>query len=228
MTGEKIVIIEDDEDILEVLKLSMKSAGYEVLEAQTYIDGEALIRQATPDVVLLDVNLPDGNGFNLAKKMRKESDAILIFVTVHHQIDEKLLGFEVGADDYITKPFIPKELIARVQAHLNRKKIAAKQPVIQLNNLEIRPNEKMVYKNKEIVNLFTKERLLLFYLIEHANKVLTIEQLLNYAWGYDGVVDAKTLSVHISTLRKKIEDNPAKPQYIQTVRGFGYMFSGDI
>ncbi|WP_042471469.1 response regulator transcription factor [Bacillus ndiopicus] len=225
MAGEKILIIEDDEDIIEVLALSMKSANYKVWQAMTFREGWNAVSQYLPDLILLDVNLPDGNGFQLAEKIREISDAIIIFVTVNHLIDEKLQGFEVGADDYVTKPFIPKELVARVQAHLKRRGATASQQILKFDQLEIHIDDKMVYKDGQLVNLFTKERQLLFYLIENLNKVLSVEQLINHAWGFDGTADGKTLSVHMSTLRRKIEENPSQPKYIQTVRGFGYVFS---
>ncbi|MEC1178769.1 response regulator transcription factor [Metasolibacillus meyeri] len=226
MAGEKILIVEDDEDIMEILALSMKSANYTVSQAATFQEGWHAVSKYQPDLILLDVNLPDGNGFQLAEKIREISDAILIFVTVNHQIDEKLQGFEVGADDYVTKPFIPKELVARVQAHLKRRASTIKnEQIIKLGNLEVRTNDKMVYKEGQLINLYTKERQLLFYLLENVNRVLSVEQLINHVWGFDGTADAKTLSVHMSTLRRKIEDNPSQPKYIQTVRGFGYIFS---
>ncbi|WP_342559324.1 response regulator transcription factor [Metasolibacillus sp. FSL K6-0083] len=225
MADEKILIVEDDEDIMEVLALSMKSANYIVLQAMTFQEAWDIAAQHRPDLILLDINLPDGNGFQLAEKIRELSDAVIIFVTVNHLIEEKLLGFEVGADDYVTKPFIPKELVARVQAHLKRRGATASQQIMRFGQLEAHIDDKMVYKAGQLVNLFTKERQLLFYLIKNANKVLSAEQLIDYAWGFDGTADAKTLSVHMSTLRRKIEENPSQPKYIQTVRGFGYIFS---
>ncbi|GLC89285.1 response regulator transcription factor [Lysinibacillus piscis] len=221
---EKILIVEDDIDIMEVLSLSMASAHYTVIKATTFQEGWQNFLQQQPDLILLDVNLPDGNGFALAKKIREQSDAIIIFVTVNHLIDQKLEGFAVGADDYVTKPFIPKELVARVQAHLKRKAPTQPSNILELEHLKIHIDEKMVYKNGEPISLFTKERKLLFFLIEHANKIVSVEQLIDHVWGYDGIADSKTVSVHISTLRRKIEDTPSTPQYIQTVRGFGYQF----
>lgn len=224
MTHEKILIVEDDVDIMEVLFLSLASAGYEVLKAPTISKGWQAVRKQQPDLILLDVNLPDGNGFELAAKIRKISDAIIIFVTVNSLIEHKLEGFDVGADDYITKPFIPKELIARIQAHLKRKAPSQKEKILHIDNLSVDYEQMDIYKDGELLNLFTKEKQLLLYLIEHSNKVLTVDQLINHIWGYDGVADSKTLSVHISTLRRKIEDTPTKPQRIQTIRGFGYKF----
>ncbi|MFJ7368137.1 response regulator transcription factor [Lysinibacillus sp. NPDC098008] len=224
MRNEKILIVEDDIDIMEVLSLTIAKAHYTVLKAISIAQGWHMAMTEQPDLILLDVNLPDGTGFELAKKIRAQSDVIIIFVTVNHFIDQKLEGFEVGADDYITKPFIPKELLARVQANLKRKAGPKKSNIIHIDNLAIHYDEKNVYKDGVLLNLFTKEKLLLFYLIEHANQVISVDQLIDHVWGRDGVADSKTVSVHISTLRRKIEDTPAKPKWIQTMRGFGYQF----
>ena len=222
----KILIIEDDLDINEVLKLYLENAQYNVFTATNLIDGEKLFHEISPDLILLDVNLPDGNGFEFAKKIRKQTNAILIFVTAHHYINQKLEGFEVGADDYITKPFIPKEVVARVKAHLRRKGNISDtdDQVILLDNLRIDLNQKEVYKDDELINLFIKEKKLLFYLVENANRVVSSEQIIDKVWGYDGVSDIKTVAVHISTLRKKLGDSYSKASWIQTVRGFGYKF----
>ncbi|MFF5994629.1 response regulator transcription factor [Lysinibacillus sp. KU-BSD001] len=220
----KILIIEDDWDINEVLVLYLKNAGFEVYTATTLAAGEKQLCETPIDLILLDVNLPDGNGFDFAKKIRKQFDTIIIFVTIHHYIEQKLQGFEVGGDDYITKPFIPKEVVARVQAQLRRKGTTINEQVIELDNLRIDLDQKEVYKDGERVNLFTKEKKLLFYLVENANKVVSSEQIINEVWGFDGIADSKTVAVHISTLRRKIGDSYSKGSGIQTVRGFGYKF----
>ncbi|WP_431030271.1 response regulator transcription factor [Lysinibacillus sp. LZ02] len=220
----KILIIEDDWDINEVLVLYLKNAGFEVYAATTLAAGEKRLFETPVDLILLDVNLPDGNGFDFAKKIRKHFDTIIIFVTIHHYIEQKLQGFEVGGDDYITKPFIPKEVVARVQAQLRRKGTTINEQIIELDNLRIDLNQKEVYKDGERVNLFTKEKKLLFYLVENANKVVSSEQIINEVWGFDGIADSKTVAVHISTLRRKIGDSYSKGSWIQTVRGFGYKF----
>lgn len=224
MSNEKILIVEDDLDIMEVLSLTLANANYSILKASSLSSGWHLAVTQQPDLILLDVNLPDGTGFELAKRIRDVSDVIIIFVTVNHLIEQKLQGFEVGADDYMTKPFIPKELLARIQAHLKRRNPSKKSNIVHIDNLSIHLDEKNVYKDGQLLNLFTKEKLLLFFLIEHANQVISVDQLIDHVWGYDGVPDLKTVSVHISTLRRKIEDIPSKPKWIQTVRGFGYQF----
>lgn len=221
---ERIVVVEDDIDILEVLSIYIENAGFQLFKASTVVDGERIILESKPDVIVLDVNLPDGTGFELAKKIRTKTDAILMFLTVNEMIDYKLMGFEVGADDYMTKPFIPKELIARIQAHLKRR-VPDQRNVLTFDDLSIHLDEKEVYCADERINLFTKEKQLLFYLVENRTRVVSSEQLLNKIWGYDGVVDPKTLSVHVSTLRRKIGDSSTKPRWIQTIRGFGYKFN---
>ncbi|MGN7478008.1 response regulator transcription factor [Solibacillus silvestris] len=223
MDDAAILIIEDDADILEVLSLYVQNAGYRVIKAKSLKEGKQLFDMQKIDLMLIDINLPDGSGYNLAKDIRMQSEVIIFFITANDTVDDKLQGFEVGADDYITKPFIPKEVIARIKAHLNRKKVHKKRQ-IEINDIIIDFEEKSVYKGGEQLHLFTKEKQILFYLVEHRNQVLSVEQIINHVWGYDEIVDLKAVTVHISMLRKKIETNPAKPQYIQTVRGFGYKF----
>ncbi|MER2108664.1 MAG: response regulator transcription factor [Solibacillus sp.] len=223
MAEEKIIIVEDDLDIMEVLALYIENAGYQLWQATTINEGKTLITQHNPDVIILDINLPDGNGFELAEEIRQQSNAILIFLTANDTLEYKLEGFDAGADDYITKPFIPKELLARIQAHLKRHQKSNR--IIQAGELVLDFDNKEVSKNGVHINLFTKEKQLLFYLAENANRVLSFEQLLDHVWGYDGVVDSKTLSVHMSTLRRKVEDVPSQPKWIHTIRGFGYKFT---
>lgn len=222
MLKKKIIIVEDDVDILEVLTLYIENAGYQLWQATTVNEGKTLISEHNPDVIILDVNLPDGNGFELAETIRQQSNAILFFLTANDTLEHKLEGFDVGADDYITKPFIPKELLARIQAHLKRHQKPSN--LIKAGELVLDFDKKEVFKNGELINLYIKEKQLLFYLAENANRVLSFEQLLDHVWGYDGVVDSKTLSVHMSTLRRKVEDIPSKPKWIHTIRGFGYKF----
>lgn len=222
---ERIVVVEDDIDILEVLSIYIENAGFQLFKASTVADGERIILESKPDVIVLDVNLPDGTGFELAKKIRSKTNAVLMFLTVNEMIDYKLMGFEVGADDYMTKPFIPKELVARIQAHLKRRTSNQDANALTFDDLTIQLDEKEVYRAGERINLFKKEKQLLFYLVENRTRVVSSEQLLNTIWGYDGIVDPKTLSVHISTLRRKIGDSSTKPRWIQTIRGFGYKFN---
>ena len=207
-----------------MLSLYVENAGYCTFQATTAATAWQLLIDEQPDLILLDVNLPDDNGFDLAKRIRNVSEAIIIFVTSNTSIDDKLAGFKLGGDDYITKPFIPKEVMARINAHLTRKPSQTKKNLRHLGSLTIQDDEKNVYKHGQFIDLFAREKLLLFFLIENAPKVVSQEQIIKHVWGYENVTDMKTVSVHISTLRRKIEDDPSKPQFIQTVRGFGYRF----
>lgn len=224
MEDATILIIEDDSDILEVLSLYVQNAGYRVLKARTIQEGWQVFSTEKVDLMLVDINLPDGNGTDLASEIRKTSEVIIFFITANNTVENKLQGFEVGADDYITKPFVPKEVIARIKVHLNRKQVHKKNQLVINNDILIDFEEKTVYKQGKELHLFTKEKQILFYLVENQNQVLSVEQIINQVWGYDEIVDLKAVTVHISMLRKKIENNPTKPTYIQTVRGFGYKF----
>ncbi len=220
----KVLLIEDEYTILEIIRLYLEREGYTVYSSLNATEGLRLIEEITPDILLLDINLPDQNGFKLAQRYRELSDGILIFITGERTKSTILHGFEIGCDDYITKPFDPPELIARIKASVRRSGISSRS-LLTLGNLTINFSDKSVQKNSEKINLFTKERMLLFYLAEHPNQVFTAEQLFDYIWGMDSDAELKTVLVHISTLRKKIEENPKNPQYIQTVRGFGYKFA---
>lgn len=223
MGDETILIVEDDTDILEILSLYVQNAGYQAVTAKTIAEGRQQFQSRTIDLLLVDINLPDGSGVDLAREIRKSSEVLIFFISANNSVDDKLTGFDVGADDYITKPFIPKEVIARINAHLGRKKGLKKQQ-LKIDDIIIDFEEKAVYKNGEQLHLFTKEKQILFFLVENSNQVLSVDQIINQVWGFDESVDLKAVTVHISMLRKKLEKNPAKPQYIQTVRGFGYKF----
>lgn len=223
MEEATILIVEDDADILEVLSLYVQNAGHRIVKATTIDEAKDQFATHTIDLMLVDVNLPDGSGIDFARDVREQSGVTIFFVSANDAVEDKLAGFDVGADDYITKPFIPKEVIARINAHLSRNK-GMKKHRLHVNEIMIDFEEKSVYKNGEQVHLFTKEKQILFYLVENRNQVLSVDQIINQVWGYDEIVDLKAVTVHISMLRKKIETNPAKPIYIQTVRGFGYKF----
>ncbi|WP_102273491.1 response regulator transcription factor [Cytobacillus massiliigabonensis] len=224
MHSIKLLIIEDEYAIINILRLYLEKEGYTVYSSLNATDGLRLMEDITPDIVLLDIHLPDKNGFELAQRYREMSDGILIFLTGERTKGTIIHGFEIGCDDYITKPFDPPELIARIKANLRRSRITSSN-VLHAGDLSINFSDKSVHKNGEKIELFTKERMLLFFLAEYANQVFSAEQLYDSIWGINSDADLKTVLVHLSTLRKKIEDDPRKPKYIQTVRGFGYKFS---
>ncbi|MBD8005451.1 response regulator transcription factor [Bacillus norwichensis] len=224
MNTIKILIVEDEHSIITILRLYLEKEGFIVLSSASASEGMRLIDEAAPDILLLDIHLPDQNGFDVARKFREKSDGILIFITGEKSKSIVLEGFEIGCDDFIIKPFDPVELIARVKANIRRTGLAASE-VLRLGDLTINLMNKTVYKNNQKVDLFTKEKMLLFHLAQNPNQVFSAEQLYDRIWGMDSNADLKTVQVNLSTLRKKIEDNPKKPKYIQTERGFGYKLS---
>lgn len=226
MHAIKIVMVEDEHKIVEIVRLYLKNEGFTVFTALNATDGLHLIKSIEPEVVLLDVNLPDQNGFELARRYRELSDGILIFITGEKTKDKVIQGFEIGCDDYVIKPFDPPELIARIKVNVRRfLKKNGNKDVLTFGDLSINLKDKSVSKREQLVELFTKERMLLFYLVQHPNQVFSANQLYESIWGIESEADLKTVSVHISTLRKKIEDDPSHPQHIITVRGFGYKFA---
>lgn len=224
MPSLKILVIEDEITIIDILRLYLEREGFTVFSSLNATNGLRLIEKVIPDIILLDIHLPDQNGFALARRYREISDGILIFITGEKTKSTIIQGFEIGCDDYITKPFDPPEVIARINAILRRSG-NHQMNIFTSGDLTINFTDMSVSKRGKKVDLFTKERMLLFYLAQHPNQVFSTEQLFDCIWGINSGADLKTVLVHLSTLRKKIEDNPKKPQYIQTVRGFGYKFS---
>lgn len=224
MYSIKIVMIEDDEKIVDIVRLYLENEGFTVYSSLNASEGLRLIESTKPDVLLVDINLPDQDGFELASRYRELSDGILIFLSGEQTREKIIQGFNLGCDDYVTKPFDPPELIARIKANIRR--FRKNNPsLLEIGDISINFKDLSIYKKDQLIELFTKERMLLIFLVQHPNQVFSAEQLYDAIWGSGSEADLKTVSVHISTLRKKIEDDPSRPQYIHTVRGFGYKFS---
>jgi len=232
MTNKKILIIEDEPSIRETIAYNLKKEGYQVFTA---FDGEMglwLVRKKFPDLVILDLMIPKIPGEKVCSILREEKNFVpILILSAKDRTTDKITGLEIGADDYLTKPFSLEELIARVKALLRRSEdfISKEQPepslpVLKLNNLIINFESCEIIKNKQKINISRKELELLKILIKNSNKVVTRKILINKVWGDDFYGEDKTLDVHIRWLREKIEDNPGKPQYIKTVRGIGYKF----
>lgn len=225
MYNLSILMVEDDEVMAEVICLYLQQEGYEVSVCKSAEQAWELIEHNPPSLLLCDVNLPGETGFELVKKYREQYPAgIIIFLTGNSNLSEKLKGFQVGADDYITKPFMIDELLARIKAQLRKERPQQleKEEKLKIGNLIIDLKTKAVYKNGKKIELFTKEKKLLFFLASNYGRVYSAESLLELVWGYETESDLKTIVVHISNLRKKIEDDPKNPKYLQTIRGFGY------
>jgi len=224
-----VVIAEDEVDIQNLLKLYLEKE-YRVISFANGEEALAGIIDVMPDLVILDILLPGMNGFKICERLReKEIHIPVIFLSAKREQSEKIRGLEIGADDYITKPFDPGELMARVKAHLRRstQKTASEEVntnMITWGELHIDIEQYVVTVGDKPIHLSTKEIQLLILLASNPRRVFSTEQLYDLIWGEDQFGDLKTVSVHISTLRKKIEQNPSKPKYIITVRGFGYKF----
>lgn len=230
MKPEKIFIVEDDLDIQHLLQIYLENE-FELVFSNNGLDAFEIYQQEIPDLVILDIMLPGINGLELCKQIRSvNEDVAIIFLSSRSEYDDRINGLKIGADDYIIKPFDPGEVLARINAQLRRKKITnkikeAKRNLKKIGNLEIYLDDFSVHLHGKPIKLFTKEKQLLLFLIKRPNQVFSIEHLYDQIWGEDKFGDYQTVKVHISNLRKKIEENPAKPIYIQTVRGFGYKFS---
>lgn len=222
----RILIVEDDEGVRRSLHLALRDEGYAVEEVG---DAEAaLARMASqePDLVLVDIMLPRVSGLELCRAIRQSSQVPIILVTARDDSHDVVAGLEAGADDYVTKPFVFKELAARIRALLRRTNSITEpdMPVMQFGSLRIFPDEGRVERDGDDIPLTRTEFLLLCQLAENARRVLSRDQLLAEVWGYDYFGDGRVVDAHIRRLRKKIEDDPSDPDFVRTVRGLGYRF----
>lgn len=227
MAGEKILVIDDEMNIVELLKYNLVAGGYKVSYALNGKDGLRLAVENKPDLILLDIMLPEMDGFDVCKEMKKSRDTSnipIIMLTAKGDEFDKILGLELGADDYITKPFSVRELMARIKVVLRRNVKEEISDLISIGDLTIYMDKHEVIKAGEKLDLTLKEFELLKLLITNKGRVLTRDFLLDNIWGYEYYGETRTVDVHVRHLRQKIEDNDSSPVYIETVRGIGYKF----
>ncbi|MHB2028471.1 MAG: response regulator [Acidimicrobiales bacterium] len=218
----RILIVEDDDHIRTALRLMFEGEGFTVDDAATGEVGVALFSRMTCDVAIVDVMLPGMTGFETCKALRSSSDLPIVIVSARDETSNVVLGLECGADDYVTKPFVPEELLARVRAHLRRRPDTSAN-AFQLGDLHVVPDEGVVRRlDGSELHLTSTEFRLLTDLASVNGKVLSREDLLERVWGYDYFGDSRLVDVHIRRLRMKIEPDPAIPTYLVTVRGTGY------
>ncbi|MBX3313647.1 MAG: response regulator transcription factor [Actinobacteria bacterium] len=221
--GTRILTVEDDERIRTAVRLALEDEGWTVLEAEHGEEALATFAQSPTDVVLIDIMLPDIDGFEVCRAIRRTSDVPIVMVTARDDTHDVVAGLEAGADDYLTKPFAPKELSARIRALLRRVRTTDHaSPQLRFGDLEIIPDEGVVRRDGEEVHLTKTEFKLLVELASAPGKVLSRETLLDKVWGYDYFADGRLVDVHVRRLRTKVENDPANPRHVVTVRGLGY------
>ena len=224
---KKILIVDDEKPIVDILKFNLEKEGYKTIEAYDGEQAVELALEAKPDLIILDVMLPKMDGFSVCKKIRQKLTCPVIMLTAKEEVVDKIIGLELGADDYMTKPFSIRELTARIKANLRKHVIQEEEEEENLTNIKIKDlvldSEKyVVVKNGTIIDLTMKEFEVLKLLAVHAGQVFTREQILKNVWGYDYYGDLRSVDVTIRRIREKIEDNTAEPKYIITKRGIGY------
>jgi DNA-binding response OmpR family regulator len=220
------MLVEDDHTVRSLVRMLLEDEGLEVLEAPTGTDAVELFASHPVDLVLLDIRLPGMNGFEVCRVIRRSSDVPIIMVTAQQDSHDVVAGLELGADDYVTKPFNDRELLARVRVQLRRRGSPDdKGAAVVIGDLEVRPEEGRVFKAGEEVSLTKTEFQLLSHLSQNPNRVWSRDQLLEIVWGYAYEGDGRLVDTHIARLRSKIEDDPANPSVVQTVRGLGYRLS---
>ncbi len=223
----KILVVDDEKPIVEILKYNLEKEGFLVVTAY---DGEAalsMVQIEKPDLIVLDIMLPIKDGFSVCREVRSECDIPIVMLTAKEMEMDKVLGLELGADDYVTKPFSAREVTARIKAILRRRTAKSSEQEkgkIVVGKITVDRNEIQVYNEGKPVELTQREFNLLVYLMLKPGFVYSREQLLDQVWGYDYIGDDRTVDVTVRRLREKLEKNPAKPDYIHTKRGVGYFF----
>lgn len=228
-----VLIVEDEKNIVDILRFNLQREGYQTCEAYDGADGLAKARSENPDLILLDVMLPQMNGFDVCRTLRQERNNVpVIILTAREEETDKVFGLEIGADDYITKPFSMRELLARVKANIRRVAMSPAVPAaqsglgtIKAGRVNIDRDRATVFKDGLPLELSQREYDLICFLAAQPGKVFSREALMEHVWNYEGYVgDVRAVDVAIRRLREKIEDDPANPEFIRTKRGMGYLF----
>ncbi len=231
--GKRILVVDDEKSIVDILRLNLQKEGYTVSEAY---DGAEAVEKALsgnseerPDLILLDVMLPEMNGFDVCKKIRESSTVPIVMITARDDEVDKVLGLEIGADDYVTKPFGMRELLARVKANMRRVEIEPikedNNDIIEVGCFKLDCNRYELYKGDKLIDLTVREFELIKFLSAQPNKIYSRKSLLEYVWDYEYYGDVRTVDVTVRRVREKIEDDPSQPKHIMTKRGVGYYFA---
>lgn len=227
--AEKILIVEDEALIADSIEYALLKEGFNIVKAEDGVQGLMMAREQSPDLILLDIMLPEMDGLEVCRTLRRESSVPIIMLTAKTEEVDRVVGLELGADDYVIKPFSMREVIARVRTVLRRSRSRSDQPVqnpITVGNMTVDCERRLVQVGRKSLHLPLKEFELLHTLVRHRDRVMTRETILNTVWRGDACEHTRTLDVHIRWLREKIEENPSVPKRIVTIRGVGYMFVG--
>jgi DNA-binding response OmpR family regulator len=228
LKNRSILVVDDEERMARFIRLNLEHDGFQVIEAYRGMKAIQVIRDEMPDLVILDIMMPDIDGFEVLRIVREVSSVPVIMLTAKGEEDDRVRGLELGADDYITKPFSPRELVSRVRAVLRRTEAASpvsRAEVIEVDDrLKIDFGRREVWVNEELVRLRPTEYRLLYHLVQNAGWVVTYDQLLSKVWGYEYRDEPHYVRLYINYLRQKLEADPSNPQYILTERGVGYRF----
>ena len=230
MLQKKILIVDDEEHICELIGFNLRKNGYRTITAADGLNGLKIAREEKPDLILLDVMLPELDGYEVCKEIRKDSEISstpVIMITARGEDFDRVLGLELGADDYITKPFSIREMVARVKAVLRRLEERSTSKTYGFGNINVDFDKHEVTTGEHKIELTLKEFELLKILIENRGRVMTRDFLLDKVWGYEYAGETRTIDVHIRHLRQKIENGNSTPKYIETIRGIGYRFNSE-
>jgi two-component system alkaline phosphatase synthesis response regulator PhoP len=226
VTGPRVLVVDDEESIVDLVGSYLRNDGFQVDIAMTGPEALAKARAFRPDLVVLDLNLPGVDGLEVLRQLRAESAIYVILLTARTEETDRIVGLSVGADDYVTKPFSPRELVARVRAVLRRSRAPDdQQPPLTFRRVRVDPGRREVTKDGQPVTLTALEFDLLYALARDSGHVLTRESLLQRVWGADYFGDARVVDAHVKELRRKLGDDPNRPVFIHTVRGVGYKFA---
>ena len=227
MNKDHILVVEDEPSVGEIVSLYLRRAGFPVTVVRDGSQAISLLEKQTPKLVVLDLMLPGVDGLEITRWLRERGDVPIIMVTARREETDRIAGLEMGADDYVVKPFSPQELVSRVRAVLRRSQSDSGEPQaapLEYGDLQLEPQTRTVTLNKEPIALTVKEFDLLWYLMRHPRQVFTRDQLLESVWGLSEYIDPGTVTVHIRRLREKIEKNSSEPKFLLTVWGVGYKF----
>jgi DNA-binding response OmpR family regulator len=227
MNTQKIMLVEDEPSIAEVVSLYLKRAGYQVVAFDDGAIALEQLKQKLPDLLILDLMVPNVDGYEITRWLRDRSDVPIIMLTARRSEADRIAGLEMGADDYVVKPFSPQELVSRVRAvfrRTHRGEEAQKEQTLDFTDLRIDPQTRLVHLQEKEISLTSKEYELLWHMANHPRQVFSRDQLLERIWGISDYIDPGTVTVHIRRLREKIEPDPSNPRHLLTVWGVGYKF----